>query len=63
MAESNVSFVRQNETRFVVDLNNFGFYANGTLNVDLSSLRMNEGIVNYTKYPVRILFITIPKRC
>ncbi|XP_004066108.1 protein GPR108 [Oryzias latipes] len=42
----------ENETRFVVDLNNFGFYANGTLNVNLSSLRMNEGIVNYTKYPV-----------
>uniref|UniRef100_A0A3P9KIW9 G protein-coupled receptor 108 n=1 Tax=Oryzias latipes TaxID=8090 RepID=A0A3P9KIW9_ORYLA len=42
----------ENETRFVVDLNNFGFYANGTLNVTLSSLRMKEGIVNYAKYPV-----------
>lgn len=28
----------KNETRFAVDLNNFGFYANGTLDVNLRSL-------------------------
>lgn len=40
-----------NETRVSVDLNNFGFFANGTLNVSLSSLRLNEK-VNYSVYPV-----------
>ncbi|MEQ2304355.1 hypothetical protein AMECASPLE_026189, partial [Ameca splendens] len=38
----------KNETRFVVDLNNFGFFANGTLNVTLSSLWLNEQRINYT---------------
>ncbi|XP_056265820.1 protein GPR108-like [Pseudoliparis swirei] len=40
----------QNETRFVVDLNNFGFYANGTLDVNVS-LRLPEQL-NYSAYPV-----------
>ncbi|XP_047222371.1 protein GPR108 [Girardinichthys multiradiatus] len=38
----------KNETRFAVDLNNFGFFANGTLNVTLSSLWLNEQHINYT---------------
>lgn len=42
----------KNETRFAVDLNNFGFYANGTLNVNLSSLWLHEKVVNYSTYPV-----------
>ncbi|KAG7222588.1 hypothetical protein INR49_016185 [Caranx melampygus] len=43
----------ENETRFAVDLNNFGFYANGTLDVNLTSLRFHsEQSVNYTIYPV-----------
>ncbi|XP_043971567.1 protein GPR108 isoform X7 [Gambusia affinis] len=40
-----------NETRFAIDLNNFGFFANGTLNVSMSSLWLND-IVNYSLYPV-----------
>ncbi|XP_041789817.1 protein GPR108-like [Chelmon rostratus] len=43
----------KNETRFAVDLNNFGFYANGTLDVNLLSLRIPEStMVNYSIYPV-----------
>ncbi|XP_049427785.1 protein GPR108-like isoform X2 [Epinephelus fuscoguttatus] len=42
----------KNETRFAVDLNNFGFYANGTLDVNLLSLRLPEQLVNYSLYPV-----------
>ncbi|KAM4584557.1 protein GPR108 [Odontesthes bonariensis] len=42
----------KNETRFAVDLNNFGFYANGTLDVSLSSLWLKETLVNYSTYPV-----------
>ncbi|XP_041839344.1 protein GPR108-like [Melanotaenia boesemani] len=42
----------KNETRSTVDLNNFGFYANGTLNVSLSSLWLIEKGVNYSTYPV-----------
>ncbi|KAM3864612.1 protein GPR108 [Diretmus argenteus] len=42
----------KNETRFVVHLNTFGFYANGTLDVSLLSLRLPEQIVDYNKYPV-----------
>lgn len=41
----------KNETRFAVDLNNFGFFANGTLDVNLSSLWLSEN-VNYSFYPV-----------
>ncbi|KAK2817358.1 hypothetical protein Q5P01_025549 [Channa striata] len=41
-----------NETRFAVDLNNFGFYANGSLDVDLFFLRLPEKPVNYSVYPV-----------
>ncbi|XP_029950379.1 protein GPR108 [Salarias fasciatus] len=41
-----------NETRFAVDLNNFGFYANGTLNVTLSHLRVPDGQVDYSTHPV-----------
>ncbi|XP_068558798.1 protein GPR108 [Cebidichthys violaceus] len=42
----------KNETRFSVDLNTFGFYANGTLDVNLLSLRLPEQLVNYSLYPV-----------
>ena len=48
-----VCFPSQNETRFAVDLNNFGFYANGTLDVSLSALWLKETLVNYSTYPVR----------
>ncbi|XP_028270992.1 protein GPR108 [Parambassis ranga] len=41
-----------NDTRSTVDLNNFGFFANGTLEVNLSSLQLDEKRVNYSKYPV-----------
>ncbi|XP_040001180.1 protein GPR108 [Xiphias gladius] len=42
-----------NETRSSVDLNNFGFYANGTLDVNLTFLRLpNEQLVNYSAQPV-----------
>ncbi|XP_069023701.1 protein GPR108 isoform X2 [Embiotoca jacksoni] len=40
------------ETRSVVDLNNFGFYANGTLDVNLFSLRLPEKRVNYSMFPI-----------
>ena len=43
----------QNETRFAVDLNNFGFYANGTLDVKLHNLRIPDQGVNYSLQPVR----------
>lgn len=46
-------FSIQNETRFAVDLNNFGFYTNGTLDVNLLSLRLPDKPVNYSLYPVR----------
>lgn len=42
----------QDETRVTVDLNNFGFFANATLDVNLLSLRLPEDGVNYSKYPV-----------
>ncbi|CAN9510602.1 unnamed protein product [Ophioblennius macclurei] len=41
-----------NETRFAVDLNNFGFYANGTLDVKLSHLRVPDKRVNSSLQPV-----------
>lgn len=42
-----------NETRFAVDLNNFGFYANGTLDVNLMSLRLTgDQSVDYSTHPV-----------
>ncbi|XP_033829600.1 protein GPR108-like [Periophthalmus magnuspinnatus] len=37
----------KNETRFLVQLNTFGFYANGTLDVNLTALRFSEQQVNY----------------
>lgn len=40
------------ETRFAVDLINFGFYANGTLNVTLSHLQVPEKQVDYNTHPV-----------
>ncbi|XP_031144981.1 protein GPR108 isoform X2 [Sander lucioperca] len=46
------SLTLKNETRFAVDLNTFGFYANGTLDVNLVSLRLQEQLVNYSNYPV-----------
>ncbi|XP_030590218.1 protein GPR108 [Archocentrus centrarchus] len=42
----------KNETRHTIDLNNFGFYANATLDVHLSSLRIQESLVDFVKYPV-----------
>lgn len=42
----------KNETRHTIDLNNFGFYANGTLDVHLHSLRVPETRVDYSKSPV-----------
>ncbi|XP_074486862.1 protein GPR108 [Sebastes fasciatus] len=42
----------KNETRVAVDLNNFGFYANGTLDVKMISLRLPEQLVNYSLFPV-----------
>ncbi|XP_023140334.2 protein GPR108-like isoform X1 [Amphiprion ocellaris] len=42
----------KNETRSIVDLNNFGFYANGTLDVNLHSLRLPSQRVNYSASPV-----------
>ncbi|XP_045903029.1 protein GPR108 [Micropterus dolomieu] len=42
----------KDETRVAVDLNNFGFFANATLDVNLLSLRLPEQGVNYSKYPV-----------
>ncbi|XP_038152494.1 protein GPR108-like isoform X3 [Cyprinodon tularosa] len=44
--------ILKNETRFAVDINNFGFFANGTLYVNLTSLGLNEKLVNYSIYPV-----------
>ncbi|XP_029011317.1 protein GPR108-like [Betta splendens] len=41
----------KNETRFAVDLNSFGFYANGILNVSVSFLQLPTS-VNYTSFPV-----------
>ncbi|KAF1394714.1 hypothetical protein PFLUV_G00004020 [Perca fluviatilis] len=46
------SLTLKNETRFAVDLNTFGFYANGTLDVNLVSLRLPDQPVNYSYYPV-----------
>ncbi|KAM7010118.1 protein GPR108 [Tautogolabrus adspersus] len=42
----------KNETRSSVDLNNFGFFANGTLDVKLLSLSIPEKLVNYSLNPV-----------
>ncbi|KAM7419703.1 hypothetical protein PAMA_016677 [Pampus argenteus] len=42
----------KNETRFVVHLNTFGFFTNGSLDVSLLSLRLPEQLVNYSTYPV-----------
>lgn len=42
----------KNEIRHTIDLNNFGFYANATLEVHLSSLRIQESLVDFVKYPV-----------
>ncbi|KAJ8336800.1 hypothetical protein SKAU_G00380200 [Synaphobranchus kaupii] len=43
----------KNETRFIIHLNTFGFYANGTLDVNLKALnlRRNQNI-DFTKYPM-----------
>uniref|UniRef100_H3CS33 G protein-coupled receptor 108 n=1 Tax=Tetraodon nigroviridis TaxID=99883 RepID=H3CS33_TETNG len=40
-----------NETRYYVDLNNFGFFPNATLDVNIS-LRLPEKQVNYSTYPI-----------
>ncbi|CAF98108.1 unnamed protein product [Tetraodon nigroviridis] len=41
-----------NETRYYVDLNNFGFFPNATLDVNIS-LRLPEKQVNYSTYPAK----------
>ncbi|KAM3624371.1 uncharacterized protein V6R79_022573 [Siganus canaliculatus] len=41
-----------NETRVAVDLNNFGFFANGTLDVNVLSLRIPENLANSSAHPV-----------
>uniref|UniRef100_A0AAX7UL52 G protein-coupled receptor 108 n=1 Tax=Astatotilapia calliptera TaxID=8154 RepID=A0AAX7UL52_ASTCA len=41
-----------NEIRHTIDLNDFGFYANGTLDVYLHSLQVPETSVDFSKYPV-----------
>uniref|UniRef100_A0A1A8FNV9 G protein-coupled receptor 108 n=1 Tax=Nothobranchius korthausae TaxID=1143690 RepID=A0A1A8FNV9_9TELE len=41
----------KNETRLAVDLNNFGFFADGTLDVNLTSLSIPEKL-NYSSLPV-----------
>ncbi|XP_028454285.1 protein GPR108 isoform X2 [Perca flavescens] len=46
------SLTLMNETRFSVDINTFGFYANGTLDVNLVSLRLPDQVVNYSSHPV-----------
>ncbi|KAI1886522.1 hypothetical protein AGOR_G00196620 [Albula goreensis] len=43
--------VLKNETRSVIHLNTFGFYADGTLDVNLTALRLPKGI-DYAKYSV-----------
>uniref|UniRef100_A0A1A7YAX2 G protein-coupled receptor 108 n=1 Tax=Iconisemion striatum TaxID=60296 RepID=A0A1A7YAX2_9TELE len=40
----------ENETRSAVDLNNFGFFANGTLDVNMSFLLVQK--LDYTAFPV-----------
>ncbi|XP_054634621.1 protein GPR108 isoform X2 [Dunckerocampus dactyliophorus] len=42
----------KNETRFFVHLNTFGFYAHGTLDVNLRSLRLPQQQVDYSVFPV-----------
>lgn len=42
----------QNEIRHTIDLSDFGFYANGTLDVHLYSLRVPDTQVDFSKYPV-----------
>lgn len=44
----------QNETRYAVELNNFGFFANGTLDVNLASLHLSNESLDYTAHPVSI---------
>ncbi|KAJ8283573.1 hypothetical protein COCON_G00024230 [Conger conger] len=52
--------VLKNETRFVIRLNTFGFYANGTLDVNLKALTLNlkalrkeqEQNIDFVKYPI-----------
>ncbi|XP_077462124.1 protein GPR108 [Stigmatopora argus] len=42
----------KNESRFFVHLNTFGFYANGTLDMKLHSLRLPQQLVDYSLNPV-----------
>lgn len=49
----------QNETRFSVELNNFGFFPNGTLDVNLLSLRLPDQVVNYSAHPVSACFVLV----
>lgn len=48
----NVVACAQNETRYAVDLNNFGYYADGTLDVNLTSLHLSDESVNFSAQPV-----------
>lgn len=44
----------QNETRYAVDLNNFGFYADGILEVNLTSLHLSDESVDFSAQPVSV---------
>ncbi|XP_075869481.1 protein GPR108 [Nelusetta ayraudi] len=46
------SLTLNNETRYAVDLNNFGFFADGTLDVNLMSLHLSDESVDFSAYPV-----------
>lgn len=49
-----VSACAQNETRYAVDLNNFGFFADGTLDVNLMSLHLSDESLDFSAYPVSV---------
>lgn len=53
-----VCFSSQHEARYTVDLNNFGFFPNGTLDVNMTSLRLPEKLMNYSAYPVSVYVCT-----
>lgn len=46
------SLTLNNETRYVVDLNNFGFFADGYLVVNMTSLHLSDESVDFSAYPV-----------
>lgn len=54
MSYSVIYSFSQNETRYAVELNNFGFFANGTLYVNLASLHLSNESLDYNAHPVSI---------